>query len=66
VRDFFIHNPLYWLTEYHFDGLHLDAVHTIIDDSSPHILTELADAFRSSVEPDRHVHFHGKTRVVPF
>jgi malto-oligosyltrehalose trehalohydrolase len=56
VRDFFIHNALYWLTEYHFDGLRLDAVHEIIDDSTPHILTELADAVRSSIEPDRHVH----------
>jgi malto-oligosyltrehalose trehalohydrolase len=26
VRDFFIHNALYWLEEYHFDGLRLDAV----------------------------------------
>jgi maltooligosyltrehalose trehalohydrolase len=56
VRDFFIHNALYWLTEYHVDGLRLDAVHAIIDDSTPHILTELADAVRSSIEPDRHVH----------
>lgn len=56
VRDFFIHNALYWLTEYNFDGLRLDAVHAIIDDSTPHILTELADAVRSSLPPDRHVH----------
>ncbi len=56
VRDFFIHNALYWLTEYHFDGLRLDAVHAIIDDSTPHILTELAEAVKKSVEPDRHVH----------
>jgi maltooligosyltrehalose trehalohydrolase len=56
VRDFFIYNALYWLTEYHFDGLRLDAVHAIIDDSTSHILTELADAVRSSIEPDRHVH----------
>jgi maltooligosyltrehalose trehalohydrolase len=56
VRDFFIHNALYWLTEYHFDGLRLDAVHAIIDDSTPHILTELADAVRSSIDPDRQVH----------
>src|SRR6202167_571226 len=56
VRDFFINNALYWLTEYQVDGLRLDAVHAIIDDSTPHILTELADAVRSSVEPDRHVH----------
>ena len=56
VRDFFIQNALYWLTEYHFDGLRLDAVHAIIDDSTPDILTELADAVRSTVGPDRHVH----------
>jgi maltooligosyltrehalose trehalohydrolase len=56
VRDFFIQNALYWLTEYQFDGLRLDAVHAIIDGSTPHILTELADQVRSFVEPDRHVH----------
>ena len=56
VRDFFIHNALYWLTEYHFDGLRLDAVHAIIDDSKPHILTELADTVRSFLVPDRQVH----------
>ena len=56
VRDFFIHNALYWLTEYNFDGLRLDAVHAIIDDSTPHFLEELAGAVRSSVESDRHVH----------
>jgi maltooligosyltrehalose trehalohydrolase len=56
VRDFFIDNALYWLTEYHFDGLRLDAVHAIIDDSAPHILTELADTVRSTLETDRHVH----------
>jgi malto-oligosyltrehalose trehalohydrolase len=56
VRDFFIHNALYWLDEYHLDGLRLDAVHEIIDDSPTHILTELADKVRTFVEPDRHVH----------
>jgi maltooligosyltrehalose trehalohydrolase len=56
VRDFFIHNALYWLTEYHFDGLRLDAVHAIVDDSKPDILTELATTVRNTVEPDRYVH----------
>ena len=49
VRDFFIHNALYWLNEYHFDGLRLDAVHAIIDDSKPDILTELADTVRKTI-----------------
>lgn len=46
VRRFFIHNALYWLDEYHFDGLRFDAVHAIFDDSSPDILEELAEAVR--------------------
>jgi malto-oligosyltrehalose trehalohydrolase len=56
VRDFFIHNALYWLEEFHFDGLRLDAVHAIADDSKPDILVELAEAVRSGPGRDRHVH----------
>ncbi|HBG50693.1 MAG TPA: 4-alpha-glucanotransferase, partial [Gammaproteobacteria bacterium] len=46
VRAYFIHNALYWLEEYRFDGLRLDAVHAIRDDSEPHVLTALAEAVR--------------------
>jgi malto-oligosyltrehalose trehalohydrolase len=56
VRDFFIHNALYWLTEYHLDGLRLDAVHAIADDSGPDILVELAQAVRAGPGRQRHVH----------
>jgi malto-oligosyltrehalose trehalohydrolase len=56
VRDFFIHNALYWLSEYHFDGLRLDAVHAIDDDSKPDILTELADTVRNSFPSERQIH----------
>ncbi len=56
VRDFFLHNALYWLMEYRFDGLRFDAVHAILDDSEPHILTEIARAVRQGVEPGREVH----------
>ncbi len=56
VRDFVIHNALYWLEEYHFDGLRLDAVHAIIDDSTPDILTELAERVRTKFESRRQVH----------
>jgi 1,4-alpha-glucan branching enzyme len=31
VRDFFVDNALYWLEEFHFDGLRIDAVHAIAD-----------------------------------
>jgi len=56
VRDFFIHNALYWLEEYHLDGLRLDAVHAIIDDSEPDILIELAEAVHQGPGQLRHVH----------
>jgi maltooligosyltrehalose trehalohydrolase len=41
VRDFVIDNALYWLHEYHIDGLRLDAIHGIFDRSPVHILREL-------------------------
>jgi len=56
VRDFFIHNALYWLDEYHFDGLRFDAVHAIFDDGKPHILTEIASAVRAGPGRGRHVY----------
>ena len=56
VREFFIANALYWLEAYRFDGLRLDAVHAIRDDSSPHILEELTQRVRSALPEDRHVH----------
>jgi malto-oligosyltrehalose trehalohydrolase len=48
VREFVIQNALYWLEEYHFDGLRLDAVHAIIDDSPKDLLTELAERVRAA------------------
>jgi malto-oligosyltrehalose trehalohydrolase len=56
VRDFFIQNALYWLEEYRLDGLRLDAVHAIHDDSQPDILIELAEAVRNGPGRQRHVH----------
>ncbi|TEB06120.1 Malto-oligosyltrehalose trehalohydrolase [Pelotomaculum schinkii] len=42
VRRFFMENALYWLTEFHMDGLRLDAVHAITDKSALPFLEELA------------------------
>jgi maltooligosyltrehalose trehalohydrolase len=42
VRRFVTDNARYWLGEFHFDGLRLDAVHAIVDDSALHLLEELA------------------------
>ena len=56
VRDFFIHNALFWLEEYHFDGLRLDAVHAIEDTSLPDIVEELVARVRAGPARERHVH----------
>lgn len=50
VRDFVIGNALSWLTDYHIDGLRLDATHAILDDSPSHILAELADRARAAID----------------
>jgi malto-oligosyltrehalose trehalohydrolase len=55
VRDFMIENALYWIGEYSFDGLRLDAVHAIVDDSPTDILTELAQRVRGTIT-GRQVH----------
>ncbi len=56
VRDFFINNALYWLEEYHFDGLRFDAVHAIYDDSRKHILTEIAETVRAHAGGERNIY----------
>jgi maltooligosyltrehalose trehalohydrolase len=42
VRRFVVDNALTWIREYHIDGLRLDAVHAIVDQSPVHILEQLA------------------------
>jgi maltooligosyltrehalose trehalohydrolase len=55
VREFYFANAIRWLEEFHFDGLRLDAVHAILDDSDRHFLDELAARVRRDV-PDRQTH----------
>ncbi len=44
VRRFMIDNALYWATEYHVDGLRIDAIHGIFDFSARHILLDIGEA----------------------
>jgi maltooligosyltrehalose trehalohydrolase len=43
VRNYFIENALYWLENYHIDGLRLDAIQAIYDLGAKHILQEMAE-----------------------
>ncbi len=55
VRRFFIENACYWIEEYRFDGLRLDAIDQIRDESEPAILEEIALEVRQRAG-DRYVH----------
>jgi maltooligosyltrehalose trehalohydrolase len=44
VRKFVIDNALYWVTEYHMDGLRIDAIHGIFDFSARHILNDIRES----------------------
>ena len=56
VREFFIHNALYWIEEFRFDGLRLDAVHAMHDRSRRFITDAIAHALHSGPGRERHVH----------
>jgi maltooligosyltrehalose trehalohydrolase len=47
VRRFLIENAMTWVRDYGFDGLRLDAVYALKDDSEKHFLTEFAETLRS-------------------
>jgi len=56
VRAFFVHNALYWTEEFRLDGLRMDAVHAIADDSPRHVVREIAKALADGPGRERHVH----------
>jgi maltooligosyltrehalose trehalohydrolase len=56
VRDFFLHNALYWVEEFHLDGLRVDAVHAMHDRSALHFADELAQVLRAGPGRERAVH----------
>jgi malto-oligosyltrehalose trehalohydrolase len=57
VRGFAIENALYWLREYRFDGLRLDAVHAIAEPGEVSMLYDLSRAVGElATETGRHIH----------
>jgi maltooligosyltrehalose trehalohydrolase len=57
VSDFAIENAVYWLQEYRFDGLRLDAVHAIPEQGETSMLEGLSRAVGAlAAETGRHIH----------
>ncbi|MDB4878156.1 MAG: treZ [Gemmatimonadetes bacterium] len=48
VREYFLMNARYWIEEFHFDGLRLDATQQIYDTSTPNIVAEIAAVVREA------------------
>ncbi|MCA9217443.1 MAG: malto-oligosyltrehalose trehalohydrolase [Planctomycetales bacterium] len=58
VRDYIVQNAIYWLRDFHLDGLRLDAVHFMFDDSDYTILDEIRDRvaeFRAKANREIHL-----------
>jgi maltooligosyltrehalose trehalohydrolase len=48
VREFFACNAAYWIDEFHFDGLRIDATQCLFDASETHIVAEIAQKARAA------------------
>lgn len=55
VREFFACNAAYWIAEFHFDGLRLDATQCLFDASPTHIVAEIARQARAAA-PHRNIY----------
>ena len=55
VRRFIVENAAYWIREFHFDGLRLDATQALFDDGEPHIIAEIVRECRAAA-PGRQVY----------
>ena len=51
VREFFMHNVLYWLEEFRFDGLRFDAIDHIKDPSDEELFRALRRLLGSKITP---------------
>ncbi|MCA9192070.1 MAG: hypothetical protein KDB03_09915 [Planctomycetales bacterium] len=64
VREYFLANAIYWLDEYHFDGLRVDAIHCIQDESPAHFATELGVWFAAyQDQAERALHLIAESNV---
>ena len=58
TRAWILENVRYWIEDFHFDGLRLDAIHCIADESKPHIAHEIGTCvadLRSRLQREIHL-----------
>jgi maltooligosyltrehalose trehalohydrolase len=48
ARDYFVENAGYWIDEFHFDGLRLDATQDIHDASAEHVIADIVRRARQA------------------
>lgn len=53
VREYAVENAAFWIREYRLDGLRLDAVDEIHDESEPHVVDEIVRRTRAEAAPRR-------------
>lgn len=64
VREFVISNVLFWIEEYHFDGMRLDAIHYMFDDSELSIVEEIRTRFRKyAASIDREIYLIAESNI---
>lgn len=51
VRDFIVGNAVYWIRDFHLDGLRIDAAQAMFDASDEHIIAEITRAVRAAAAP---------------
>ena len=64
IRRFVIDNAIYWLDEFHFDGLRVDAIHCMADDSDEHITRQFGREVREwADDADRRIWLIAESNV---
>ena len=53
ARAYFVDNAGYWIDEFHFDGLRLDATQSVHDASPKHVIEELGERARTAAKDRR-------------
>lgn len=64
IRRFVIDNAIYWLDEFHLDGLRVDAIHCMADDSDEHITRQFGRELKQWAEQsDRQIWLIAESNV---